>query len=125
MQRASEKRKLEALVIAKGKFRAPAQAATKTKAETIADMATDLLRLEAEQIQFAFEGQSVMNDDDLDALLDRRPEVFVHRGKGWTSKEVGEKDRISGDKQAMFAVYDAPVDEGGNALAGMMGEAIE
>ena len=125
MERASEKRKLEALVIAKGKFRAPAQAATKTKAETMADMAAELLRLEAEQIQIAFEGQSVMNDDDLDALLDRRPEVFVHRGKGWTSKEVGLEDPVKPKGKAAFAVYDAPVNEGSNALAGMMGEPIE
>ncbi|KAI0338740.1 hypothetical protein BDW22DRAFT_1362441 [Trametopsis cervina] len=124
MQRASEKRKLEALVIAKGKFRAPAQAAnqgaTKTKAETMAEMAADLLRLESEQIKIALEGQSVINERDMDALLDRRPEVFVHRGKGWTSKEVAADEKTEG--QAAFAVYDAPVDEGGNMLAGMMGE---
>lgn len=122
MQRASEKRKLEALVIAKGKFRAPAQAATtKTKAETMAEMAANLLRLEGEQIRIALEGQSVMNDEDLDALLDRRPEVFTDRGKGWTSKEA----KAAGEGKAAFAVYDAPVDEGSNALAGMMGEDIE
>lgn len=125
MQRASEKRKLEALVIAKGKFRAPAQAAnqgaTTTKAETMAEMAADLLRLESEQIKIALEGQSVINDRDMDALLDRRPEVFVHRGKGWTSKEVAAGEKAE-EEQAAFAVYDAPVDEGGDMLAGMMGE---
>jgi ATP-dependent DNA helicase len=123
MQRASEKRKLEALVIAKGKFRAPAQAAVQGGAKTMAEMAADLLRLEAEQIKIALEGQSVIGADDLDVLLDRRPEVFTHRGKGWTSKAVGEKkDDTDGGKQTTFAVYDAPVDEGSNVLAGMMGE---
>ena len=125
MQRASEKRKLEALVIAKGKFRAPAQAApsTKTKAETLAEMAAELLRLESEQIKIALEGQSVIGEAEMEALLDRSPEVFSSRGKGWTSTEVagGEKPEHK-DARAAFAVYDAPVDEGSNALAGMMGE---
>ncbi|KAI0084539.1 SNF2 family N-terminal domain-containing protein [Irpex rosettiformis] len=122
MQRASEKRKLEALVIAKGKFRAPAQAALKTKAETQAEMAAELLSLETEQIKIALEGQSVIGRAEMEALLDRSPEVFSGRGKGWTSKEVmGEKIKEK-EGQAAFAVYDAPVDEGSNALAGMMGE---
>ena len=62
----------------------------------------------------------MISDEDLDMLLDRSPEVFVKRGKGWTSaeekKEVGEK--------AAFAVYEAPVHEGNDALADMMGEAV-
>lgn len=128
MQRATEKRKLEALVIAKGKFRAPVQTTTsgtaaKSKAETMAEIAASLLRLEGEQIQIALEGQSVISRRDLDALLDRSPEVFADRGKGWTSNEVGKTEQEQG--KTAFAVYDAPVDEGGNALAGMMGEDIE
>ena len=125
MQRATEKRKLEALVIAKGKFRAPVAAANtgapaKSKAETMAEIAASLLRLEGEQIRVALEGQSVIGQKDLDALLDRSPEVFADRGKGWTSSEVeGAESRTA------FAVYEAPIDEGGDALAGMMGEAIE
>ena len=130
MQRATEKRKLEALVIAKGKFRAPAGAAAalrngagKTKAEALAEMAAALLRLEGEHIRVAVEGQSVISAEEMDALLDRRPEVFVDRGKGWTSNEV-EGRRVEEGKTA-FAVYEAPVDVGGDALAGMMGESID
>lgn len=91
MQRASEKRKLEALVIARGKFRAPTAVATdtgKSRAETMAEMAAALLRLEGEHIRIAQAGQSVISDKDMDALLDRRPEVFKDRGKGWTSDAV-------------------------------------
>src|SRR5258705_7593209 len=56
LQRASEKRKLEALVIAKGKFKMPSLAATITmgangKKETMAEMAASLLRLEGEKIE--------------------------------------------------------------------------
>lgn len=129
MQRATEKRKLEALVIAKGKFRAPTQAADtlkndgpKNKGETMAELAAALLRLEGEQIRVALEGQSVISQKDLDALLDRSPEVFVDRGKGWTSDEVINPGQES---KTAFAVYEAPVDEGGDALAGLMGEDIE
>lgn len=134
MQRATEKRKLEALVIAKGKFRAPVQAAApgapaKSKAETMAEIAAALLRLEGEHIRVADEGQSVISARDLDALLDRRPAVFADRGKGWTSNEVGDEGASGGDaegeRKTAFAVYEAPVDEGGDALAGMMGEEIE
>ncbi|KAG6881112.1 hypothetical protein C0992_001799, partial [Termitomyces sp. T32_za158] len=50
MQRATEKRQLEALVIAKGKFKKPAAAAGKSKPETMAEMAAELLRLEGEKI---------------------------------------------------------------------------
>ena len=56
--------------------------------------------------------------------LDRSHEVFVDRGKGWTSGAAGVDGRNAESKTA-FAVYDAPVDEGGDALAGMMGEDIE
>ena len=131
MQRATEKRKLEALVIAKGKFRAPMQRATggaaaKSRAETMAELAASLLRLEGEHIRIALEGQSVISQKDLDALLDRRPEVFVDRGKGWTSDEVDKRDNtVESNANTAFAVYEAPVDEGGNALAGMMGEDVE
>ena len=123
MQRATEKRKLEALVIAKGEFRAPALApstlsttTTRGRKETMAEIAAALLRLEGEHIRVALEGQAVISARDLDALLDRSPAVFADRGKGWTS---------GAESGAAFAVYEAPVDAGGDALAGMMGEEIE
>lgn len=96
MQRANDKKRLEALVIAKGKFKMPAGAAN-TKRETMAEMAASLLRLEGEKIEVVpntTEGkQSVLSDEDLDVLLDRRPEVFAERGKGWTS---GRRDKVLG-----------------------------
>ena len=135
MQRATEKRKLEALVIAKGKFRAPADAAAalkgdgvrKSRAEALAEMTAALLRLEGEQVRIAEEGQSVISEEDMDALLDRRPEVFVDRVKGWTSDAVagGKGKEVGKEGKTAFAVYDAPVDLGGNALAGMMGESVD
>ena len=125
MQRATEKRKLEALVIAKGKFKTPTAqggVSRQSRPETMAEMAASLLRLEGEKIQIvpdtAAGKAGVISDGDLEKLLDRRPEVFVDRGKGWTSAE-----KESGDKAA-FAVYEASSNEGNDALADMMGEAI-
>ena len=64
-------------------------AAASTKKETIAEMAAALLRVEGEKIDVVpntKEGkQGVLSDDDLEVLLDRRPEVFLERRKGWVS----------------------------------------
>lgn len=88
MHRASEKRQLEALVIAKGKFKMPGQTG-RTKAEVLGEMATALLKLESENIEVVpvtREGKrGVLSDEDLDMLLDRSEAVFVDRGKGWSA----------------------------------------
>ncbi|KAH9943620.1 SNF2 family N-terminal domain-containing protein [Amylocystis lapponica] len=127
MQRATEKRKLEALVIAKGQFRTPTMAVGRTKPETMAEMAAALLKLEGEQIQVvsntAAGKASVISNEELDMLLDRRPEVFADRGKGWTSAErekAKEGESIPGARKPAFAVYEAPVDEAGDMLAGLL-----
>ncbi|KAJ3500140.1 hypothetical protein NLJ89_g9922 [Agrocybe chaxingu] len=143
MQRAGEKRKLEALVIAKGKFKMPAADASTSKRETIAELAASLLRLEGEKIEVVpdtKEGkQSVLSDEDLDLLLDRSPEVFVERADGWTGGAAATASGTSSDKvkkadggvdhaamgagkKAAFAVYQAPAEEGNDALAKMTGE---
>lgn len=114
-----------------GKFKAPAAAAATTKRETMAEMAATLLRLEGEKIEVVpntKEGKlAVLSDADLDALLDRSPDVFAERGVGWTSaKGAGSAAVLSAEasagKKAAFAVYEAPPEEGSDALAKMMGE---
>ncbi|KAK0459566.1 SNF2-family ATP dependent chromatin remodeling factor snf21 [Desarmillaria tabescens] len=121
MQKATEKKKLEALVIAKGKFKAPTAAARRGKPETMVEMAASLLRLEGEKIDVVpetVEGKAnVISDHDLDALLDRSPKVFADRGQGWTHEKEGKK--------AAFAVYEAPQNEGNDALVKMLSEDIE
>ena len=138
MQRATEKRQLEALVIAKGKFKSPtlgvgAPGVPGTKQETIAELAASLLKLEGEKIQvvprqIAGSGKgraSALSDKDLDMLLDRRPEVFVDRQKGWNSTTRNAGERTEEVEKAAFAVYEAPAHEGNDVLAGMMGEENE
>ncbi|KAJ3973835.1 SNF2 family DNA-dependent ATPase [Lentinula raphanica] len=127
MQRATEKRQLEALVIAKGKFRMPGTAAqSRGKSETIAEMAASLMRLEGEKIEVVpntNEGKAnVLSDADLESLLDRSPEVFTERGKGWTSADAPGAAATEGGKKAAFAVYETTAGEGNDALAMMLGE---
>jgi ATP-dependent DNA helicase len=101
----------------------PASAANRGKPETMVEMATSLLKLEGEKIEVVSNTDAgkarVISDEDLNMLLDRSPEVFSHRGKGWASKGGEQKDT------AAFKVYEAPVDEGNDALARMMGEDME
>ncbi|PIL34554.1 hypothetical protein GSI_03332 [Ganoderma sinense ZZ0214-1] len=149
MQRATDKRKLEALVIAKGEFVNPTAAATrnknKNKNQALAELAMELHRLEGERIQVVPSSEagkaSVISDVELEMLLDRRPEVFLDRQKGWTSGggQVEAEDGHGHGLEAVeaveaaapdakgtgmgtrtaFAVYEAPVHGDGNVL-GMM-----
>lgn len=113
-----------------GKFKMPASVAPSGKQMTMADMAADLLRLEGEKIDVVPDNEEgkerVLSDRHLDMLLDRSPEVFESRGLGWTSHKMdgvadGDRDH---SKKAAFAVYEAPKDQGNDALAAMMGEDV-
>lgn len=87
-------------------------------------MAADLLKLEGEQIEVvpstAVGKASVISDAELDILLDRSPEVFTQRGKGWTSAgsagEGSSKDKENGGRSAAFAVYNGPATQGNDLL---------
>ncbi|KAF7305235.1 SNF2 family DNA-dependent ATPase [Mycena chlorophos] len=124
MQRAGEKRKLEALVIAKGKFKMPTNEGPAK--QSLAEMAAELLRLSTEADEddgVLHAGDVVLSDRDMDALLDRSDEVFSGRGEGWRSG----KGKSNGGQHA-FEVFELAVDEGtegmgvGVGLEGIMGE---
>jgi ATP-dependent DNA helicase len=108
-------------------------------------MATQLLELEGEHIEVvqntATGKRGVINDAELDMLLDRRKEVFEGRGVGWKSgasvtNRSGAADerataatastgRADVDRKSdLFEVYQAPKDEGNDALAHMLGEEV-
>ncbi|KAI5120994.1 hypothetical protein M0805_000455 [Coniferiporia weirii] len=131
MQRANEKRRLEALVIAKGKFKVPGSLVTKggRDKDSLAELAASLLRLEGEKIEVVPNTETgktnVISDKDLDILLDRSPEVFAGRAKGWTSAHAkpGQLDAVK--TKTAFAVYEATADEGNDALANMLGEDVK
>ncbi|KAF4581595.1 hypothetical protein EYR38_002924 [Pleurotus pulmonarius] len=136
MQRANEKRRLEALVIAKGKFKMPGAASAKRGPKSssmgLVDMAAELLQLEGEKIEVVPNTtagkRSVLSDADLRVLLDRSPEVFAERGRGWTSAGAGEGVHSHGDAKGAktaFAVYEPAASEANEAVAAMLGEDIK
>ncbi|KAF8881674.1 SNF2 family N-terminal domain-containing protein [Gymnopilus junonius] len=106
MERATSKRKLEALVIAKER--------------NDGEMAAELLRLEGEKIDVV----------PTPRRASRAPAVFAERGQGQGEAEGApmtadgpvEHAAIGAGKKAAFAVYQAPVEEGNDALGKMMGE---
>jgi ATP-dependent DNA helicase len=105
----------------------PASKASQGKPETMAEMAASLLKLEGEKINVVPNTEAgkagVLSDEDLELLLDRKPEVFADRGQGWTSGKTAEE--VDGKTKAAFAVFEAPLDEGNDALARLLGEDIE
>jgi ATP-dependent DNA helicase len=145
MAKSGEKRKLEALVIAKGqtgcsfffqervtnfamipnigKFKLPHGKAA-SRQESMAEMAQTLLQLESEKIHIVSSIQDtkadeLISDEALEKLLDRSPDVFEERGKGW--KVDRAKDKQKGEITA-FEVFEQVADQANNGLARMMGE---
>ena len=110
------------------------------------EMAAELLKLEADKIEVVPPSAGdeskyqVLSDEELHMLLDRSPEVFVERCRGWTNvdgevsvdvdqqkrkRAEEEVERVAVDgKKAAFAVYEAPKGDGSvnDALARMLGE---
>jgi ATP-dependent DNA helicase len=100
------------------------------------------IELEGEHIEVmqsnAAGKRSMISDAELDMLLDRRKEFFEGRGVGWKSGAATAKGRanMGGANGGMetprrrradadgglFDVYEAPVDEGNDVLAHMLGE---
>jgi len=110
--------------------------------QTIAEMAAQLLELEVVQRAGAGKQRGIIGDAELDMLLDRRREVVEgrrvgwkssrrRRGKGASSPSDGarsaseEESPWRGDaRDGLFEVYEAPVYEGNDALAHMLGEDV-
>ena len=113
--------KVDSRPASSGKFKMPTSIAGRGKQESMAELAASLLKLEEEKIEVVRDTNvgKVISDQDLEMLLDRSPEVFATRGKGWVSKEGKEKTA------AAFKVYDTLVGEGNDALARVMGEEAE
>ena len=111
-----------------GKFKMPGEVG-RTKADNIADMAAALLRLEGDHIEVVAdtrEGkEGVLSDRDLGMLLDRSEAVFTDRRKGWSSEQgAGAGAGEEGGKKAAFVVYEAPVHNGNELVAKIMGEDV-
>lgn len=103
---------------------------SRNKGESIAEIAASLLKLEGERIEVVPNSEvgkaKIISDSDLEKLLDRSPEVFAGRGKGWTSGakivEGGQQPKMA---DVAFEVFEAPADECNDGLAAVMGENVE
>ncbi|KAI8065726.1 SNF2 family N-terminal domain-containing protein [Gongronella butleri] len=82
LDRATAKRRLEKLVISKGKFKTPVGATGKTDSELNARELAEILASEdGEEVQLAAQGDKVISDEDLEAILDRSEHVFDTENK--------------------------------------------
>lgn len=85
------------------------QSASNSK-ESLAELAASLLRIEGEKIDVVSNADAgkteVISDRDLEMLLDRSPEVFEERTKGWTSADVDDIPVDEKPKTAAFEVFD-------------------
>ncbi|KAF9957033.1 hypothetical protein BGZ72_002225 [Mortierella alpina] len=79
IEKANSKRKLEKLVIHKGKFKQPPSSAgmTHDRASTLADIAEMLAQDDGEKIQLATKDDVVISDKHLEMLLDRSDEAYA------------------------------------------------
>ncbi|KAF9910287.1 hypothetical protein BX616_010896 [Lobosporangium transversale] len=83
IERASSKRKLEKLVIHKGKFKKPPSAGTSAatdRAATLSDLAEMLAQDDGEKIQLATKDDVVISDKHLEMLLDRSDAAYESIG---------------------------------------------
>ncbi|KAF7729861.1 hypothetical protein EC973_003595 [Apophysomyces ossiformis] len=80
LERATAKRRLEKLVIHKGKFKNPvtsmSPSAKREQENTVRELAEILASEDGEEVQIVSQGDKVISDEDLEMLLDRSPEVF-------------------------------------------------
>lgn len=111
LQKAGNKRKLEALVISQGKFGRVVDengrvllGRSKQTQESMAGMAKALLDLEGEEINVASAGDTIISDEDLEVLLDRSKEAFA-REKGW-SAGLGKGNRAEQIKKGERTAFE-------------------
>ncbi|BEI90220.1 uncharacterized protein CcaverHIS019_0302900 [Cutaneotrichosporon cavernicola] len=130
LQKAGDKRKLEALVIQQGKFGKVVDengrvllGRSSTRGQSTADMARALLDLDGEEINVADASDKIISDADLEVLLDRSPEAYA-RQKGWAAGlgKVGQKGReaqLAKGERTAFEVFETQRDEAAEGLAHM------
>ncbi|KAJ9095973.1 hypothetical protein QFC21_005335 [Naganishia friedmannii] len=134
LAKASNKRKLEALVISRGKFGAVDKEGKillgrEKKQPKTEDWAKELLALDSEEITFVTKDDKVISDEDLEILLDRSPAALA-REKGWsagmgakgqTDEHIKEKIN-KGEKTAFEVFVPNTEDDANNELANMFTE---
>lgn len=103
LTRARAKRKLESVVMEKGKFRRPIDYAG-VYADDVTPGAPEL---ETRSLGLVAAHDTVISDDDLTRLLDRSPDAYA-RQSGW---------HVGGEGHTLFEVTELGVDGHASALA--------
>src|ERR1044072_5299538 len=88
IERASAKRKLEKLVIHKGKFKLPTS--REITVATLTELAEILATEDNEKVQLAEHGDEIIPKADLIRLMDRSEEAFAKVGTSEVDEERGE-----------------------------------
>ncbi|KAF3163534.1 hypothetical protein TWF788_001547 [Orbilia oligospora] len=105
LEKADAKRRLEKLVIQKGKFKSMTATNTKTEEQEFADLRKILMSDDFEKFDVAKEGDEILSNEDLEVLLDRSDEAYEKAAKGETKvsgvfkavemKKVSEQDILA------------------------------
>ncbi|KAJ6257005.1 hypothetical protein Dda_7888 [Drechslerella dactyloides] len=105
LEKADAKRRLEKLVIQKGKFKSMTASTTKTQEQEFADIKDILMNEDFEKFDVAESGSRILSDEDLDVLLDRSDEAYEKAAKGETkvsdifkaveTKKTSEQDLLA------------------------------
>ncbi|CAO3643500.1 unnamed protein product [Cunninghamella blakesleeana] len=107
LERATAKRRLEKLVISKGKFKTPIPSlSSNNKKEHFnsSELAEILASEDGEQVQIVSQGDKVISDEDLEKLLDRSEHVFECQNTSSSGgfREMAE-DEMKDDKNEILA----------------------
>ncbi|EWC43505.1 hypothetical protein DRE_07505 [Drechslerella stenobrocha 248] len=85
LEKADAKRRLEKLVIQKGKFKSMTATTTdRTAEQDLADLKSILMSDDFEKFDVAETGAQILSDDDLEVLLDRSEGAYERAAKGET-----------------------------------------
>ncbi|KAK6525682.1 hypothetical protein TWF281_010734 [Arthrobotrys megalospora] len=105
LEKADAKRRLEKLVIQKGKFKSMTATNTKTEEQEFADLKKILMSDDFEKFDVAKKGDEILSNEDMEVLLDRSDEAYEKAAKGETKasgvfkavemKKVSEQDILA------------------------------
>ncbi|ORZ15715.1 SNF2 family N-terminal domain-domain-containing protein [Absidia repens] len=108
LERANGKRRLEKLVISKGKFKTPISSmsgsAKKEQENSMRELAEILASEDGEQVQIVAQGDKVISDEDLEKLLDRSDRTMNIQNTSTTGgfKQI-DSDDVKDTKNELLA----------------------
>lgn len=132
LQKAGNKRKLEAMVISRGQFSGvdsdgQVSLHKKSKAMSTAEWARQMMDFDSEGVSIVTKDDKIISDEDLEILLDRSQQAYA-REQGWKAGVTkGDTDKKSKDKlkkgeKTAFEVFVPQQDDANGQLAHLFSE---